>query len=647
MQSQLYSISKIFSERLFRIPDYQRGYAWSERQLKDFWNDIVQLEDGKNHYCGVITLEKVDRKKYKNWIDDLWIIESRSFEPYFVVDGQQRLTTTIILIQSITELFNQSDKLNFTPLSEIRQKFIFETKDSGISRSYIFGYEKDNPSYEFLKTEIFQETSSKQYVSEETIYTHNLLNAKNYFLEKLQSFTTDEVGKLFKKITQNILFNIYTIANDIDVFVAFETMNNRGKPLSHLELLKNRLIYLTTKMNIDDNDKSYIRGIINDTWKAVYHYLGKNKSSSLDDDEFLANHFLLYVFPEYRQHKEIRNFKFYRYHSYRSPEYAEVLFEEKFSRRRLYSDSNPLTLEEIKLYVESLQKSVIVWYNLHFPNENKSYTREEKYYLERINRLDFLDAAPLLLVLFNRKIKRELRSEILINIERYLFIDTLVYQGDATIDIDFASDAVRLLTDEIKIEDYNRHFSQSVTKYFTSEKVVVDIKRRIGYSNYYKWSGIRYFLFEYEKSLQAKTKNKTSKISWEDFNINSEDFVTVEHIYPQKAIDTSWKNAFGNYSLKNRRILCDSLGNLLALSKPKNSALQNKPFLEKIENSKDIVGYRYGSYSEIEVSKYTDWNPENILVRGLKLLDFMEEHWDLRLGTRKQKTQLLKLEFMI
>ena len=41
MDSQLQSISKIFTEKLYRIPDYQRGYAWEEKQLKDYWNEIV------------------------------------------------------------------------------------------------------------------------------------------------------------------------------------------------------------------------------------------------------------------------------------------------------------------------------------------------------------------------------------------------------------------------------------------------------------------------------------------------------------------------------------------------------------------------------------------------------------------------------
>ncbi|WP_295456094.1 DUF262 domain-containing protein [uncultured Thiodictyon sp.] len=81
MDNQLLTLSKIFTERLFRIPDYQRGYAWTEKQLKDFWNDIQQLESNNNHYIGVLTLETVSREIYQHWDDDLWIIDAKSYQP--------------------------------------------------------------------------------------------------------------------------------------------------------------------------------------------------------------------------------------------------------------------------------------------------------------------------------------------------------------------------------------------------------------------------------------------------------------------------------------------------------------------------------------------------------------------------------------
>ena len=291
---QLTNIDTIFKKKLFRIPDYQRGYAWQTRQLTDFWEDINTLDKEKNHYTGVLSLEEVQKSKWSAWQDDSWVIESKGYSPFFVVDGQQRLTTCIILIQAILEealelpqnkLTNKEDyELCDTQLSDIRKEFIFIQRNNSNLRSYIFGYEKDNPSYEFLKTKIFnEESSSNQY--QETLYTQNLEKAKKFFRDNLHAFnekTRHQVlESIYKKVTRNLLFNEYVIQNDVDVFVAFETMNNRGKKLSDLELLKNRLIYLTTLYHHDDNEKADLRKRINNSWRDVYYQLGRNKDIHL------------------------------------------------------------------------------------------------------------------------------------------------------------------------------------------------------------------------------------------------------------------------------------------------------------------------------------------------------------------------------
>lgn len=56
MNDQLMSLQRIFTDSLYRIPDYQRGYAWEEKEVNDFWNDLKRLQDENNHYVGVLTL---------------------------------------------------------------------------------------------------------------------------------------------------------------------------------------------------------------------------------------------------------------------------------------------------------------------------------------------------------------------------------------------------------------------------------------------------------------------------------------------------------------------------------------------------------------------------------------------------------------
>ena len=70
MKTELLTVSRIFTESLYRIPDYQRGYSWGVDQLADFWLDIEQLDGDSKHYTGVLTLEEVPEKTWSNWDKD-------------------------------------------------------------------------------------------------------------------------------------------------------------------------------------------------------------------------------------------------------------------------------------------------------------------------------------------------------------------------------------------------------------------------------------------------------------------------------------------------------------------------------------------------------------------------------------------------
>lgn len=74
---ELESLQNIFKNRIFKIPDYQRGYAWTTRQLKDFWEDVVNLQPDRFHYTGLLSLKKLDRQTWSSWNDEKWLIEDR------------------------------------------------------------------------------------------------------------------------------------------------------------------------------------------------------------------------------------------------------------------------------------------------------------------------------------------------------------------------------------------------------------------------------------------------------------------------------------------------------------------------------------------------------------------------------------------
>jgi uncharacterized protein with ParB-like and HNH nuclease domain len=312
MGNELHSLSDLFQKKLFRIPDYQRGYAWKHEQLADFWEDLLNLHEDRYHYTGLLSLKAVNHNDIKTWQDDKWLVDERGFKPFHVVDGQQRLTTFSILMYEIVafvkglpdnqhrtdeDIFLGSISLS---LEDIKDQYILlKRKPEKLITTYLFGYETDNPSADYLKYKVFNEPFGGTVF--ETYYTKNLKSAKSFFAENLarmyESDGIEGIEQLYKKMTLRLMFNLHEIEDDYDVFVAFETMNNRGKRLTNLELLKNRLIYLTTLFDdaqIDKADKEQLRKNINDAWKEVYYQLGRNQNAPLSDDDFLRAHWITY-----------------------------------------------------------------------------------------------------------------------------------------------------------------------------------------------------------------------------------------------------------------------------------------------------------------------------------------------------------------
>ncbi len=280
--SNLKTLSEIFNDKIFRIPDYQRGYSWGETQLEDLWRDIDNLPLDKSHYTGMIT---VDIK------DDI----------HYVIDGQQRLTTLIIFLKNILDKYDQDKSVDDLKKSEAIEKYLYSKKKGGIYPEIIFGYLENNSSYDFYKTKILhiKDKTSDNY--EKTLYTGNLEATNSYFKQRLANIEQKDLLKLFKKITEQLKFILFEITKDdidIDEHIIFETMNYRGKELSTLELLKNRLIYITTMLDCGKKDKEKIKEHINKVWKTIFKFLGKDRK--MDDEFFLATHMLM-LYGEHRQ----------------------------------------------------------------------------------------------------------------------------------------------------------------------------------------------------------------------------------------------------------------------------------------------------------------------------------------------------------
>ena len=638
---QLMTLSKIFTEKLYRIPDYQRGYAWSKKEADDFWHDLNRLKQDKKYYVGVVTLERVKEKIYANWIDDLWIIKSKNYQPYYVVDGQQRLTTSVILIQCIIEemLKQNIDTLNYDTRDDIVRKYISQSKPENLSKSHLFSYENGNPSLDFWTQEIFSSANDPSNTKDMTMYTFNLALIKDFFKEKLALLDKNALECVYAKLTQAFLFNIYEITDDIDVFVAFESMNNRGKRLSVLELLKNRLIYLSTLFNVEDDIKLRLRAEINKCWKILYSQLGLSPDNPLLDDEFLSSHYVLY-FPDlyYDAHKGFRS----GFKNYDSASFAKLrstyLLDEYFIPEHV--ENNTLVPNDIFNYINSLSKSVKIWGQIKSPRSS-NWGEDIQILLSKINysnarNYGYVGEVSQITLLLNMlqsnsdisKIKRLLK-----NIERFNYIK-LFYQyeviGDQLREFDEDEIILKACKEKLNIDTIIEKYEKKCVEITGSSSIYRKLLKYYSKSNFYSNKTLVFYtLCDYELKLMKESKSTIQKVN--NALLGDKNYATIEHVYPQKTAGSYWKTLYRSFSTKQKNKLKNSIGNFVLVSELKNGKLGNKSFVDKKENCDNVVGYKYGSYSEIEICKNTDWGHNEIMERGKKLLTFMNERWKLSL----------------
>ncbi|GAA8121994.1 hypothetical protein HpNP132_10380 [Helicobacter pylori] len=219
---ELLVLDGVIEKGVFEIPSYQRGYAWQKEQLQDFWNDLEHVSKlgDKFHYMHSLTLRELENE-----------FESSVFE---IIDGQQRLATSLILLGLLAKTTQNKDpKYSFINLEPI-----LSYKYYGLSEAFraITEEEKDLKAF---KT---------------SFYAKNLINAYAFFKEKISDTPVETLEKMFDALIKKMLFSVVELNdNRIDPFSSFETINNRGKDLSTLELFKTACILWHTRFAMAKN----------------------------------------------------------------------------------------------------------------------------------------------------------------------------------------------------------------------------------------------------------------------------------------------------------------------------------------------------------------------------------------------------------
>lgn len=596
------SLQQLFHDRIFRVPDYQRGYAWEDQQVTEFLDDLELLRPSRRHYTGTIILHPQPS-------DDYTDSEGNSYVGTHVVDGQQRLTTIVLLLNEISCLLDngQSSRAMATG---IRRKYVENRNSAGQQLRKLRLNQEDTDH--FFQHGVLPDTPSVS--GPPNASARRLLNAKR-MIQKFLSNGGDNIPdrekyavELHKKVTNHLHFNLYEVETAAEVGVIFEVTNDRGKSLTDLEKVKNYLLYTASALELDT--KEFVRSV-NDAWSTILvNLMSANLGDPAREDQLLRAHWLMAYDPHPRYWQGSKSIKI------------------RFNLRR-YKRRPKELLADLTEYVAGLRKACTCFCDVLRPDRNDAFNalRDDHSLRNGImlegSRLvrtgTVATFVPLLMAVRQRSTNAPKRYRDMVELcERFAFrVYRVAGRRSNYLQSDLFGLAHALDSGSRTYDDIGGTIKQMITWHEASFEQFTSAEHP---QNWIGSSYLRYFLYEYELHL-ALAKGKSPTFPWEHFASPE----TIEHVLPQSIQNQRyWRERFTDE--EHQRYLHD-IGNLTLTNY--NASLGNKPFPEKKgqRNQSSPCYANSGIFQELELTDWTNWTVREIDQRRARLLEWAKDRW--------------------
>ena len=271
---QYLTLSKLLDGRLFRIPEYQRAYSWTSRERQDLFGDIEKVhakgQDAGHFMAAVVCLR---REKQTLGTDEFHVLE--------VVDGQQRLTTLIILLNTIKRALNRKDKAEAKLERELSELLVKVEGDE------LLLLQTNHDSSHHFATFLRKGTSPAS-ASATTLADHEILRA----IEDCQAFISkwtdggESLSSLAALLKNRLFFLLHEIEDEQTVYTVFEVLNSRGLDVSWLDRLKS--ILMGAAFELKNVNRDGLVKELHTVWRNIYSIIGLHKSLSTEVLRFAA-----------------------------------------------------------------------------------------------------------------------------------------------------------------------------------------------------------------------------------------------------------------------------------------------------------------------------------------------------------------------
>lgn len=505
------SLAHLLRDRLFHIPDYQRSYSWSSREREDLFKDINGIaNEGKDaeHFMATIVCLRRGNKT----------LGTTEFTKLEIVDGQQRLTTLIILLKEICRALDR-EKEGQRRLAEELQELLVKPKGDNLllrtnhdASHYFANYMREGiaPSPDKAKT-----LSDKE-----------LLSA----IQDCRKFVK-RMGKegglldLTALIKNRLSFILYEISDKKTVYTVFEVLNSRGMEVAWLDRLKSILMGEAFKIEKAKRGDELIQDL-QTIWRDIYAKIGIRQGLNMEALRFAATL------------------------------YSKTPKSELFSERDAVESLRARATDAKQI------RKIAHWLLRVTEAHDEVMSNPRQDVVTRIAQVRLLAVA-----IYVRDFKDNDRKMLLDCWERVSF---LIY-GLHKKRTQTQGRKYRRLSWDICRSDLSPlspgEIRQRIQKLSSDFPIKEAINGLRGNDCYNKWDDqLRYFLFRYEEHLATCNNSNANSLHWEHIWANNPS-QSIEHIRPQSKAPEDIKH---------------TLGNLMLLPLDLNRELRDRPPKEKL-----------------------------------------------------------------
>ena len=586
--SQLFDIEAVV---VYAIPRYQREYTWGTNQWENLFDDVLENDPG--YFLGSIICI--------NQSDDALLTQKLE-----LVDGQQRLTTLSLLFASVYHALktheSDLDDEQRVELINLKRKLVLKKGDDQI-RLIPQIQNNNNADYRAVlaKIGIISECDAPAYAGNRKIF-----RAYRYFQDRIDEMVNGRSNRLgtimefLDKVSHACMVKI-EVASHADAYTLFESLNNRGMPLTAIDLIKNNL--LARLESIEPGKVDHYFG----HWNRLLGYLG--------DDYAIQERFFRQYYNAFKDQLKV------------------VHQVPVATRSNLIQVYEKLINHDAKDCLQKISNAGRLYSLILSRNQDDALNGLEKSFKD----LERIQGAPsylLMLYLLVRKDDLKLTNAHLTSIVELLV--RFFVRRNLT-DTPPTRDLTRLFMTVIdKIRGLHADaIPQSIEQQLVAISATDEtFQRKLEGPIYEENSGVTRFI------LCALAEHAMTKESWVDlWRFENKQFVwTIEHIFPQgENIPQSWITMIADGNEKKAKEIQQThvhkLGNLTISGF--NSALGNKSFEDKrdrMDRQGRAVGYKNGIKLNEDLAAAEVWSVEQIDLRTGKLVQQVTQLFNLQGG---------------